>query len=131
MTSLIMDKLSEAIEATNAELAVVSDVACLFLDKEIADEESQTIYNQAIAYLAQLAKEKQIIIVATYPPHNPTKRNAALQTATNASAAIAASIKTDAYHRYFVLQKHPHYTLGSAEFLHTYTTLPEFFEGAN
>ena len=131
MTSLIMDKLNQAVEATDAKIAVISDIAGLFLDGEIADEESQAIYSQVVTYLTQLAKEKQIIIAATYPSHSASKRNASLQISTNTNAAIVASIRVNEHNRYFMLQKHPRYVLGSAEFPQAYTTLPEFFGGCS
>jgi hypothetical protein len=129
MTSLIRDKLAEAAQTTEAKLVVVSDIAGLFLDDDIADEEAQTIYNKTVAYLSTLAKQKQLIIVATYPQHDQTKRNAALQTSTYTNASISASIRVSKYHRYFVLEKHPCYVLGSAQFRSEYPTLPEFFGG--
>ena len=131
MTSLIRDKLAETAQTTEAKLVIVSDIARLFLDEEIADEEAQTIYNKTVAYLSTLAKQKQLIIVATYLPHDQTKRNATLQTSTNLNAGISAAIRVSKYHRYFVLEKHPHYVLGSAEFPRAYPTLPEFFGGTD
>ncbi len=131
MTALIMEKLAKAAGATGAKLAILSDSAGLFLDEEIADEEAQAIYQQVVTFLAALAKKKQLIMVATYLPHNQTKRNTALQAATYEKANVTASIMSSEHHRYFVLQKHPRYGLGSAEFPPACPTLPEFFGGTN
>jgi hypothetical protein len=130
MTSLIMDKLREAVEATAAKFVVVSDIANTFLDEKVrTDDEAQRIYSQVAAYLSKLAKKKQLIILATYMPHEQTPRNATLQKLIQNSANVVASIRTGQYHRYFVLEKHPRYALGSAEFPSGHTTLPEFFGG--
>ena len=129
MTSLIMDKLNKAVEMAGAKFVVISDIANLFLDDNIADEEAEKIYSQVATYLSTLAKQKQLIIMATYLPHDQTKRNTHLQVSTVANANVAASIRITKYHRYFVLEKHPRYALGSARFPSAHPTLPEFLGG--
>ncbi len=129
MASLIIDKLSSAVEAAEAKFAIVSDIADLFLADEVADGEATTIYNHSVAYLSRLAKEKQLIILTTYLPHDNTSRNSVLQALTYANTNIAASIQTHERHRYFVLEKHPSDVLGWAEFPSAYPTLLEYFRG--
>jgi hypothetical protein len=125
-----MDKLAEAIETTDAKLVVVSDIAGTFLDKKVCtDEEAECIYSNVAAYLPKLAKQKQLIVLATYLPHEQTKRNVTLQNVTRCNAAVVASFRSDKYHRYFVLEKHPHCKLGFAQFPSATRTLPEFFRG--
>jgi hypothetical protein len=127
LTSLIMDKLAEAVQATEAKLVVVSDIAGLFLDEAIADEEAQAIYRQVINYLVEFTKQRRLIVVATCLPHIQTERGKALQALTLANAHVAGSIVSADHRRYFLLEKHPRYKLGSAEFNSAHPTLPEFF----
>ena len=76
MTSLILQKLEDAVKTCNAKLVIVSDIAAMFLDKDVEDEEAKRIYSQVTTRLSNFAREHQIIIIATYPPHqeNPTKQ---------------------------------------------------------
>lgn len=128
MRSLITQKLPQVIKETGAKLIIISDIAAAFLDDDIPDEETQKIYSQVATYLGKFAKENQVIIVATYPPHERTKRNNLLYTKTFEKATVAASLSWINNHRAFTLEKHPRYTLGSVEFQPGYTTLPELLE---
>ena len=128
MKSLITQKLQQVIKETGAKLIIISDIAATFLDDDIPDEETQKIYNQVTTYLSKFAKENQAIIVATYPPHESTKRNNQLYATTYGKATVAVSLSWINNHRTFVLEKHPRYATGSAEFQTGYTTLPELLE---
>jgi hypothetical protein len=129
MKSLITQKLQQVIKETGAKLIVISDIAAAFLDDDIPDEETQKIYNQVTTYLSKFTQENQIIIVATYPPHESTKRNNQLYATTYEKATVAASLSWINNHRAFILEKHPRYATGSAEFQPSYPTLPELLEG--
>ncbi len=126
MTSLIMERLKEAVEKYNAKLVIISDIAGLFTDKDIPDEEATQVFNQVIAYLQNFAREKQIILVATSPPHQSSSRNDYLQMVTCQKANVVLAIKQTLYDREFTLEKHPRLMLGSAEFPSENLTLNHF-----
>ena len=128
MKSIITQKLQQVIKETGAKLIIISDIAATFLDDDIQEEETQKTYNQVTTYLSKFAKENQVIIVATYPPHETTKRNNQLYTSTYGKATVAASLSLINNQRSFVLEKHPRYATGSAQFQPGYTTLPELLE---
>lgn len=115
MTMLITQKLEETIKKHNAKLAIISDLAATFLDKDIQDEEAQKIYSQIIAKLSAIAKKHQTIIIATYPPHQNTQRNICLQTLTQSNANVVLNLHHSKYTRKISLEKHPSYALGSIE----------------
>jgi RecA/RadA recombinase len=115
LTSLIMDKLEEKIKSTNTKLVIISDIAELFLDSNISKEESQKVYSQIITNLVQIAKKHQIIIVATYPNHEGSVRNIALKEMTLSKANTVLSYFKSPYTSELNLEKHPTYTLGTAE----------------
>ena len=126
MTTLIMEKMKEAVERFNAKLVVISDIAGLFLDKDIPDEEARRVYSQVMAYLQNFAREHQIILLATYLPHKNTSRNAYLQMLTCGRANVVIALKQTTYDREFALEKHPHFMLGIAEFSSDNLTLMDF-----
>jgi hypothetical protein len=128
MASLILEKLKEAANRFSAKLLIISDIAGLFLDEDILEEEAKRVFNQVAAYLSSFARENQLIIVATYPPHEPSRRNAFLHTLTCGKANVVLSARPAKYCQELFLEKHPHLCLGRAEFPSDKLTLAEFME---
>ncbi len=128
-TSLIMEHLKDAVEKYNAKLVIISDIAGLFLDKDIHDEEARRVFSQVTAYLQNFARQNQIILLATYPPRQKSSRYACLQTVTCGKANVVLALKQTMYDREFILEKHPRFMLGSAEFPSETLTLSAFMQG--
>ena len=126
MTALILEKLKETVKRYDAKLVIISDIAGFFLDKDVPEYEAHRVYSQVIAYLRNFAKENQIALIATYPPHQQTKRNSYLQTVTCGKANIVISLNQTRYEREFVLEKHPRYMSGVAELPSETLTLEHF-----
>ena len=116
LTSLIMEKLEETVEASGAKLVVISDIVCSFLNDNVDDQEAKAVYRQIMGYLANFAKKHRIIIIATYLPHESSRRNIALQEITNQKASTVLRFTKTAYTSEFELEKHPSYMLGVVEF---------------
>jgi hypothetical protein len=128
MTALALEKLRDTIKRYDARIAIISDIAGFFLDKDIPEIEARRVYSQVAAYLSNFAKENQIILVATYPPHQESRRNAFLHTVTCGRASTVISFRQTKYEREFVLEKHPRYVLGVAELPSEILTLENFLE---
>ena len=126
MTALILEKLKETVKRYDAKLVIISDIAGFFLDKDVPEYEAHRVYSQVIAYLRNFAKENQIALIATYPPHQQTKRNSFLQTVTCGKANVVISLNQTRYEREFVLEKHPRYMSGVAELPSETLTLEHF-----
>jgi hypothetical protein len=128
MTALVLEKLKETIKRYDAKLVVISDIAGFFLDKDIAEVEARRVYSQVVAYLSNFAKENQIILVATYPPHQESRRNRFLHEVTCGRASTVVALRQTRYEREFILEKHPRYILGVAELPSEILTLENFLE---
>ena len=128
MTALILEKLKETIKRYDAKLVVISDIAGFFLDKDIAETEARRVYSQVVAYLSNFAKENQIALVATYPPHRESKRNSFLHAVTCGRADTVISLRRSRYEREFILEKHQRYILGVAALPFETLTLENFLE---
>jgi hypothetical protein len=128
MTALVLEKLRETIRRYDAKLVVISDIAGFFLDKDIAETEARRVYSQVTAYLANFAKENQVMLVATYPPHQESKRNTFLHEVTCQRASTVISLRQTRYEREFILEKHPRYVLGVAELPSETLTLDHFLK---
>ena len=128
MTALVLEKLRETIRRYDAKLVVISDIAGFFLDKDIAETEAHRVYSQVLAYLSNFAKENQVMLVATYPPHQASRRNTFLHEITCGRANTVISLRQTRYEREFVLEKHPRYVLGVAELPSETLTLDHFLK---
>ena len=107
-----MEKLEETVKTYNAKVVIISDIASFFLDTDIAAEEAQKVYRQILAYLADFSRRHQIIVVATYLPHENSKRNAILQQMTYQNASTVLCFTKTSYGKQVALEKHP--TIGWA-----------------
>ncbi len=126
LTSLIMEKLEETVKKYHPKLVVISDIAGFFLNDDIPNEEAQKVYSQIISYLSNFAKKHQIILIATCLPYSDNNRNSLLQEITYAKANIALSFSKTTYTREVNLEKHPYFTLGTAELPSENLTLTDF-----
>ena len=126
MTSLIMGKMEEAVKRLSAKLVVISDVAGLFMDKDVPDEEARRVFSQVTAYLSNFAQKHDSALMVTYLPRKTSRRNLHLQALTCGRANVVASVRNGKHGREFVLEKHPRGVLGYAEFPSENITLKEF-----
>jgi hypothetical protein len=115
MTSLVLQKLEEAVKNCNAKLIIIADIAAMFLDKDVEEEEAKRIYGQVINRLLNFAKESRTIIVTTYPPHAVSPRNMYLHALTTGRANVVIALNQTKYEQEVILEKHPTFTPGSAE----------------
>jgi hypothetical protein len=128
MTELILQKLEEAVKTCNAKLVIISDIAAMFLDKDVEEEEAKRIYSQITVRLSNFARETQTIVIATYPPHFDSKRDNFLQAVTSGRANVVLSLRQTKYEREVILEKHPTFPPGSAELPTEILPLTAFME---
>ena len=128
MTALVLEKLKETVKRYGAKLVVISDIAGFFVDKDVAETEARRVYSQVVAYLQNFAKENQVVLVATYPPHQESKRNSYLHEVTCGRASTVIELRQTKYEREFILEKHPRCILGVAAFPYETLTLESFLE---
>jgi len=126
LTSLIMEKLHEAVETCNAKLVVISDIAAPFLHDNVDDQEARTVYSQIMSYLSNFAKRHHIIIVATYLSHESSPRNSFLQEITTAKVNTVLRFTKTPYNKEVELEKHPSYMLGIADLTSENQSLTDF-----
>jgi hypothetical protein len=116
LTSLIMEKLTDAVENSGAKLVVISDIVSSFLNDNVDDQEAKAVYGQIMGYLANFARKHRIIIIATYLSHESNRRNTILQEITNQKANAVLRFTKTPYTSEFELEKHPTYMLGVVDF---------------
>ena len=128
MTFLILQKLKEAAERFNSNFVLISDIAGLFLDKDVPIREAKEVFNQLTLYLSKFAEENQLIVLATCPSRN-SKRDSFFRETACGRANVVLSVRPFKLGQRLVLEKHPSLCLGYAEFPSQNLTLDQFLEG--
>jgi hypothetical protein len=128
LTSLVFEQLQSAIEKYSSKLVILSNLAQLFLDNDVPKKEAQDVFLQLTAYLADFAKKNRVILVASHPPSFWSKRSRFFEEVLCGRANVVASIRKFRHRPYFVLEKHPVFKLGKAEFPSGEVTLTDFLE---
>jgi DNA repair protein RadA len=123
ITSLILEKLKETVNKYKAKLVIISDILKYYCDNEIDEEERHQIYKQVVAYLSRFAKENDILLIVT---ENSKNQNKKLHDLTVVKANTVIQINKSKYEHEFILEKHPKYVLGTAEFASENMTLNHF-----
>jgi RecA/RadA recombinase len=131
LTSLIMEKLQDAVENQNAKLVVISDIASPFLNDNVDDQEAKTVYSQIMSYLANFAKKHHLIIIATYLSHESSRRNSVLQGITTAKANTILRFTKTLYTQELELEKHSSYMLGVVDLTSENQVLADFIGTIN
>jgi len=126
LTNLIMEKLQETVETYDAKLVVISDIASPFLYDNVNDQEAKTVYGQIMSYLANFARKHHLIIIATYLPHESSRRNSILQEMTTSKANTVLRFTKTPYTQEVELEKHPSYMLGVVDLTTENRALTDF-----
>jgi hypothetical protein len=128
MTAIVLEKLKETVDKFDSKLVVISDIAGLYLDKDIPQKEAKDVFNQLTVYLSRFAEENQLIILATYFQHYPSRQNTFLQETACGRANVVMSVRPTRFGQQLVLEKHPLFSLGYAEFPSENLTIDQFTE---
>jgi hypothetical protein len=128
LTSLVFEQLQSAIEKYSSKLVILSNIAQLFLDNDVPKKEAQDVFLQLTAYLADFAKKNRVILVATHLPRFWSKRSRFFEEVLCGRANVVVALKKFRSRPHFVLEKHPNFKLGKAEFPSEEVTLADFLE---
>jgi len=75
LTTLITQKLPEAVDKYHAKLVVISDIISLYLDQPSRMRDIDAIFRKVLTFLSILAQRKRIIVVATHLTSTPKSRS--------------------------------------------------------
>lgn len=129
LVSIILDKLQAAVTKYDTKVVIISNIAQLFLDKDIPKKESEQLFNQLTKFLSTFAEENQLILIITHRPYHWSKRTKFFKQILYESANIVVSIKKSNQTPYFALEKHPFWRLGRTELPSNKCTLLDFVRG--
>ena len=106
LSTLINEKLSEAIDLFKARLVVVSDITALYCDPDVArqqEQEALDIFRRDVKSLTALAEKKSSLIVAT----NLQLRNRRMEAALLQTAPVSAKLDDHGTFTRLTLTRHP------------------------
>ena len=123
LTSLILEKLKETVSRCDAKLVIISDMLTKSSDTQVDREEMCVIYKQIIGYLKRFAKENNVLVIVT---ENSETEDRFLHNLLVKKADTVIRINKSKYEKEFVLEKHPRYVLGTANYDSEIVTLNRF-----
>ncbi|MBY9013158.1 MAG: hypothetical protein KGD70_12355 [Candidatus Lokiarchaeota archaeon] len=123
LTSLILEKLKETVSRCDAKLVIISDILTKSSDNQVDREEMCVIYKQIIGYLKRFAKENNVLVIVT---ENSETEDRFLHDLIVKKADTVIRINKSKYEKEFVLEKHPCYVLGTANYDSEIVTLNRF-----
>jgi hypothetical protein len=130
LVSLILDKLRNAVKKYDSKVVILSNLAYLFLDKDVPKQESEEIFKQVTDYLSSFAQQNKIIMIATHKAYLWSRRAPFFNQSLCESANVVVSIKKFKQIPFFILEKHPFLQLGKVEFFSSNKcTLLDFVKG--
>lgn len=127
LTALIFEKLEEATKGYRSKLVIISDIASLFLDRDVPKKESRDIFMKMARCISDLAFKRRAIIVATYFPRR-SSRSRFLRAVLSRRANAVAGVKKTRGVLKFVLEKHPSIEPFTMDFPSNAVTMDMFME---
>jgi len=128
MTSLILEKLEETVGRFHSKLVIISDIAGLYLDKDVPLKEAKEVFNQLTLYLSRFAEENHLIVLTLCLPHHDSRRGFFFKAVACGRANVVLSVKPSKFGQRLFLEKHPVFPLGYADFPSEGITLDRFME---
>ncbi len=102
--SLIVEKLTTALDQYGARVAVVSDITALFCDPDVREKkEALDIFRRSVQFLEKTAEQRNMIIVAT----NQKTRSKAMTDALIHTAHVSARLKGNGAYTQLIIARHP------------------------
>jgi hypothetical protein len=102
--SLIVEKLTRALDEYGARLAVVSDITALFCDPDVREKkEALDIFRRSVQFLGKTAEQRNMLIIAT----NQKARNKTMTDALMHTAHVSARLKDKGAYTQLTIARHP------------------------
>ncbi|MEM3551345.1 MAG: hypothetical protein QXN87_09155 [Candidatus Bathyarchaeia archaeon] len=106
--SLIMERLEPFLESVNARLLVVSEVASLFLDRDMPKTEAEELFVKVCSKLSDIASKKKTVVLATYHSDGRSRRSLFLEAVLFGRCNVLIKFERKGRLLRLALQDHPH-----------------------
>ena len=128
LASLILQKSERALRKYRSKILIISDIAGLFLDKDVPRTESIGIFSKVCRHLGELAKKRNALVLATYFPRKRSRRSVFLEAMLFGAADTVIGFKLSRGNFKFALEKHPSFKSFEIELFNNAVTIDKFME---
>jgi hypothetical protein len=128
LTALIFEKLEEALKKYRSKLVVISDIAGLFLDRDVPKMEGRDTFLKMTQHLSDLATGRRTIVVASYFPRLYSRRNLFLESVLLGRASTVIRFKESRGGFKFTLEDHANIKPFAVDFPSNGVTIDMFAE---
>jgi hypothetical protein len=128
LSSLILEKLEPFLNVKKSRLLVVSDIASLFLDRDIPKTEAKDLFMKVCAKLSEIAEKKQTLVLATYYPERRSRRGLFFEAVLFGRSNVIVKFERRGSVLRFVLQDHPRIKPFSIDFQSEDVQLTNYME---
>ena len=130
LSALILEKLEPFIDRHDVGLVFVSDIASLFLDRDIPKREAADLFTKVCSKLADIAAKKGKIVLATYNPDRASRRGLFFEAVLFGRCNVLVRLGIKHGSLTFTLQDHPRVKPFTVELPKANLTLTKFMEEA-
>lgn len=106
LSSLILERLEAALKKHRSKLVIVSDIATLFLDRDIPMTEARDLFMKVCGKLSQLAEDRGVIVVSTFRRHRSSSRSLFFEAALYGRSNVVVGLKQSRGALKFSLESH-------------------------
>ena len=128
LSSLILERLEEAIEKFEARFVAVSEISSLFLDRDVPRTEAEDLFVKVCRRLQKIAAEGKAIIAASHTGHKTSRRTAFLESVLYGKASIILGLKRSRGILKLMLERHPRIEPFTLELRGNEARLTDFME---
>ncbi|MGC8896573.1 MAG: hypothetical protein ACP5LB_07430 [Candidatus Bathyarchaeia archaeon] len=128
LSSLILEKLEPFLNIKRSSVLVVSDIASLFLDRDIPKVEAKDLFMKVCAKLSEVAAKKQTLVLATYYPERRSRRGLFFEAVLFGRSNVIVKFERRGDVLRFVLQDHPRIKPFSIDFQSEHVQLTHYME---
>ncbi|NIO37665.1 hypothetical protein GTO27_08170 [Candidatus Bathyarchaeota archaeon] len=116
LSSLIFEKLETFLRRKRSKLLIVSDIASLFVDKDIPETESKDLFLKLCTKLSAIAAKRTLIVVASHRLGRESNRVGFLEAVLFGKSNILVRLERKGKILRFALEDHPRVKCFAADF---------------
>jgi len=128
LSSLILERLEEAIKKFEARFVAVSEISSLFLDRDVPRTEAEDLFVKVCRGLQKIAAEGKAVIAASHEEKRSSSRGLFFEAVLYGRASVVLGLKQSRGALRFSLERHPEIKPFSVELSGNDVCLTDFME---
>jgi len=128
LSSLILERLEDAVRNFRSRFVAVSGIYSLFLDRDVPKTEAQELFMKVCGKLQGIAEERKVIIAASHEKKRSSSRGLFFEAVLYGRASVILGLKQSRGALRFSLERHPRIKPFSVEISGNDVCLTDFME---